>query len=284
MTFPNIYGVRGATAKTQDQVRAEGLAAELSLPVLPDGQEADAVLEVEQNRVSVLLKALPAGEERLELNWVRIDTSSSAGKNRRQPLLRAIRGRKKRLPGTVVLDCTAGLGQDTWILAAMGCAVIAVERNPLIFALLRDELARAGIARPRTARRIRLCSGDAQHLLQSYLSPATGEDPGGRPVDPPLPPRPEVIMLDPLFPAYQKRKAAEKKSMRLLRLLADDGRDQSGVLLDLALQVAGSRVILKRPLKASALVSDLAPLSHQIQGKGLRYDIYIRPAVGRTDR
>ena len=90
-------------------------------------------------------------------------------------------------------------------------------------------------------------------------------------------------MLDPLFPEYQKRKSAEKKSMRLLRMLADDGRDQSVALLDLALQVAGSRVVLKRPLKASPLVSDLAPLSHQIRGKGLRFDIYIRPAAGRTD-
>lgn len=282
MSFPNIFGVRAATAKTEDRLRAQGLAAELALPLLPDGQEADAALEVEQDRVSVFLKEHGTGEARLQLNWSRIDTSSRAGKNRRQPLLRAVRGRKKRLSGTLVLDCTAGLGQDAWILASLGCTVIAVERHPLIFALLRNELAGAGIEHFAVARRIRLMHGDAQDLLQSYLSQKKTDAALCGSAEHPLLPRPEVIMLDPLFPKYQKRRAAEKKSMRLLRLLTDEGRDESRTLLDLALQVAGSRVVLKRPLKASFLDSDLAPVSHQIQGKGLRYDIYSRPTAGRT--
>ena len=42
-----------------------------------------------------------------------------------------------------VLDATAGLGRDGFLLADLGCRVTLVERAPAIFAILRDGLSRA---------------------------------------------------------------------------------------------------------------------------------------------
>ena len=42
-----------------------------------------------------------------------------------------------------VLDATAGLGKDGFVLASLGCEISLIERQPLIGALLEDGLARA---------------------------------------------------------------------------------------------------------------------------------------------
>ena len=42
-----------------------------------------------------------------------------------------------------ILDATAGLGQDSFLMATLGCKVTMVERSPLIAALLYDGLERA---------------------------------------------------------------------------------------------------------------------------------------------
>ncbi|WP_241250026.1 class I SAM-dependent methyltransferase, partial [Citrobacter freundii] len=42
-----------------------------------------------------------------------------------------------------VVDATAGLGRDAFVLASVGCRVRMLERNPVVAALLDDGLARA---------------------------------------------------------------------------------------------------------------------------------------------
>lgn len=42
-----------------------------------------------------------------------------------------------------VIDATAGLGRDAFVLAAIGCKVLLVERNPIVAALLEDGVNRA---------------------------------------------------------------------------------------------------------------------------------------------
>lgn len=44
-----------------------------------------------------------------------------------------------------VLDATAGLGKDAFVLASLGCQMTLIERQPLIAALLEDGLARARV-------------------------------------------------------------------------------------------------------------------------------------------
>src|SRR3990167_7522368 len=99
-----------------------------------------------------------------------------------------------------VLDATAGLGRDAFVLASLGCAMTLIERQPLIAALLEDGLARA---RPRAevapiAAQMRLLQGNAIELLSAWTDEA-----------------PQVIYLDPMFP-HRDKSALVKKEMRLL--------------------------------------------------------------------
>jgi 16S rRNA (guanine1516-N2)-methyltransferase len=100
-----------------------------------------------------------------------------------------------------VLDATAGLGRDGFVLASLGCAVTLIERQPLIAALLEDGLARARGDRevgPIVAQ-MQLLTGNAIELMDAW----EGEPP-------------QVIYLDPMFP-HRDKSALVKKEMRLFR-------------------------------------------------------------------
>src|SRR5690606_40499174 len=87
------------------------------------------------------------------------------GGGRGQPVARAV-GLK---PGIYpkVLDATAGLGRDAFVLAALGCEVVMLERSPIIAALLEDALRRAmlepGVAP--VASRMQLIPAEARQWL-----------------------------------------------------------------------------------------------------------------------
>lgn len=144
-----------------------------------------------------------------------------------------------------MLDATAGLGRDGAVLAGLGCEVALLERSPVIAALLRDGLARAGL-------NLQLLQQDAFDYMRA-----------GRTEH-------EVVHIDPMYPPRRKT-AAARKEMRALRDLAGDDADADR-LLDAALAYASSRVVVKRQPRA-AFLGDLRP-SHQVTGKLVRYDVY----------
>jgi 16S rRNA (guanine1516-N2)-methyltransferase len=83
---------------------------------------------------------------------------------------------------------------------------------------------------------------------------------------------PDVIVMDPMFP--QGRRAAERKPMRVLRMLAGDDED-ADALLAAALAAGVHRVAVKRPLHAPPLDAGRAPgVVHK--GKAVRFDVYIQ--------
>src|SRR5688572_20080391 len=63
------------------------------------------------------------------------------GGGRGQPIARAI-GLKPGVKPPSVIDATAGLGRDAFVLACLGCEVTLLERSPTVAALLRDALER----------------------------------------------------------------------------------------------------------------------------------------------
>lgn len=99
-----------------------------------------------------------------------------------------------------VVDATAGLGRDAFVLASVGCRVRMLERNPVVAALLDDGLAR-GYADAEIG-------GWLQERLQlihaSSLTALTD-----------ITPRPQVVYLDPMFPHKQKKRAGEERDARL---------------------------------------------------------------------
>lgn len=176
------------------------------------------------------------------------------GGGRKQPLARAIGLKPDYSP--LVLDATAGLGRDGFLLAALGCRVTLCERSALIHALLRDGLARAACD-PRLgaiAGRIRLYPGDALTLL-----PTLAQD------------RPEVIYLDPMFP-HRTKSALVKKEMRLVRLVVGGDSDTNDLLRE-ALAHAGKRVVCKRPIQAAPLAGPRPDFA--ITTPRHRFDIYL---------
>ncbi len=154
-----------------------------------------------------------------------------------------------------VLDATAGLGRDGFVLASLGCAVTLIERQPLIAALLEDGLARAANHSEVGAivANMRLLTGNAIELMSAWQ---------GEP--------PQVIYLDPMFP-HRDKSALVKKEMRLFRPLVGDDQD-APALLAAALALASHRVVVKRPRKAPIIAG--ATPGYALEGKSSRYDIY----------
>ena len=154
-----------------------------------------------------------------------------------------------------VLDATAGLGRDAFVLASLGCDVTLIERHPLIAALLEDGLlrARGDVAVAPIVARMRLLTGNAIELMRAW---------GGE--------APQVIYLDPMFP-HRDKSALVKKEMRLFRPLVGDDDDASA-LLEAALALASHRVVVKRPRKAP-VIGGVVP-GYALEGNSSRFDIY----------
>lgn len=173
-------------------------------------------------------------------------------------------GRGQALPKAVgmkgghtpkIVDATAGLGRDAFLLASLGAEVTLIERSPIMHGLLEAGMARARDAGGDVADvigRMTLIEGDARDLLPS-LSP-------------------EVVIVDPMHPARTKT-ALVKNEMRLLRKIVGPDED-SAELMEVALAAASKRVVLKWPLRASP-IQGLCRFSHQILGKSTRYDVFM---------
>ncbi len=176
------------------------------------------------------------------------------GGGKGQAIAKAVGMNKGRVPS--VLDGTAGLGRDGFVLASLGCKVYLHERNPIVAALLYDGLTR-GYGDPEIGswlkQRMQFVFTDSiRGLTNSEFSP-------------------EVVYLDPMFP-HRKNSALVKKEMRVFQTLVGEDLDADS-LLEPALQLAQKRVVVKRPDYAPFL-ADKKPHS-QITTKKNRFDLYV---------
>lgn len=152
-----------------------------------------------------------------------------------------------------VLDVTAGLGQDAFVLACLGCKVHMLERSPIIGALLEDGLKRAKTDLEFKDIVLTLTITDAIEYLKITKTQY------------------DVIYLDPMFPARTKS-ALVKKEMRILREIVGEDLDAKE-LLKLALTKA-KRVVVKRPRLAPIIPGPEPTL--KFTGKSSRFDVYLR--------
>ena len=173
----------------------------------------------------------------------------------RELLVRAARVRGVEAPTAV--DATAGLGEDSLLLAAAGFTVTMFEKDPVIAALLRDALERAA-ANPElapVAARMTLVEGDSVAGLRDLGF------------------SPDVVFLDPMFPERTKS-AAVKKKFQLLHHL-ERPCDNEAELLGAALTAHPRKVVIKRPPRGPLLAG--AKPSYQVAGKAVRYDAIVPP-------
>lgn len=183
------------------------------------------------------------------------------GGGRNQPLARAVGVKGGYLPD--VLDLTAGLGRDAFVLATIGCNVRMLERSKVVAALLKNAIMRATADNELNPiiQRMQLIQADSRSYLQNISADQI----------------PAVIYMDPMYP-HQDKSALVKKEMRIFRDIVGDDSD-SDMLLLLARQHVKKRVVVKRP-KGSDNLGGIKPHS-VINSKNTRYDIYL-PKQGKT--
>lgn len=230
--------------------RAQALAERLQLSRSPPGPEGDFVLEDSGQGLQLRASAAGLGRPlRIDFDTPRVRRRIQEG--RRQPLARAVG--LGRAPGCDILDLTGGLGADAYVLAALGCQVLLLERSGPVWALLVDGLARS---RDReTAARIRVEHADAiQWLTRMASGPIT-----------------RVSYLDPMYP--EARRSLPRREMRYLRAVVGEDSD-SDALLAAALKQTARRVVLKRPRQAP--VSAIEHPSFSVPGSSTRFDVYLR--------
>jgi 16S rRNA (guanine1516-N2)-methyltransferase len=217
-----------------------------------DGQSALALRDLSDEKMSPLY----------------VDFASSAltyrrkhGFGKSQSLGRAL-GLKSGVETLKVFDATAGMGTDAFMMAALGCTVTAVERSKTVFALLDDGYRRLhrlseNALDPELSSlvsRMNFIFGEATKIMDSLKEADF----------------PDVVYIDPMYPDETHSSALPKKSMQIFRRLLTGDEDAENIFQ--AARRVTKRVVVKRPLKARPLVPKP---SNSIDGKTIRYDIYI---------
>lgn len=253
-----VIRVEAMTADWQQQALA--LASELALPI--EG-EADFVLQIgDQGLQLQYLTEKNIGALKVDFVEGAIAHRRKFGGGKGQMIAKAVGIQGSIIPS--VLDATAGLGKDAFVLATLGCQMTLIERQPIIAVLLEDGLRRAlhdseicSIAQQMT-----LIKGNAIDVMKNWQSVI-----------------PQVVYVDPMFP-HRDKSALVKKEMRLFRPLVGDDLDATQ-LLETALALASHRVVVKRPRKAP-IIEGINP-NYQLEGKSSRYDIYTKRSLKLMD-
>ncbi len=227
---------------------AERLAEKLSVPVSEN--EADG-LNVVFSRCGVSLSGYGltySGDFSSLLRRV------GNGKLSHEMLVHAA---KTKTENPSAFDAAAGMGEDSFLLAAYGYDVTLFEKDPVIACLLRDALDRAANnAETRDiVGRMHLVEGSSIELLPSYAS------------------NPDLVYLDPMFPERHKSGLINKK-LQLIQKLEQPCVNEAE-LLDAAINVKPKKIIIKRPLKGAFLAGRKPNYSNE--GKAIRYDCFVFP-------
>ena len=148
------------------------------------------------------------------------------GKGRGQNLAKAV-GMKSNKNRNII-DATAGLGYDSFILASLGANVTLIERSEKIYKLLQDGISEGilyGGEISKIIGRMNLIYGDSKNILPQ-LSP-------------------EVILIDTMY-KDRKKSALVKNDMRLVREIVGPDSDYTE-LIKVALKFAKNRVVINQP-------------------------------------
>lgn len=173
----------------------------------------------------------------------------------RELLVKAAKIKNSIHENPIAVDATAGFGEDSLLLAAAGFEVSLYEYDAVIASLLADALRRAAYE-PKLAdavSRMRLINGDSIKAMHELSF------------------RPDVILLDPMFPAREKS-ALIKKKFQLLQKLEQPCRDEAS-LLESSFAAKPHKIVIKRPIKG-AFLAGRKP-DYVIKGKSVRYDCFV---------
>jgi len=244
---------------------AELTALQLGLPLINSDNPDQNSLTAADYSLCFSAEGLSLVSNAKNHGVIRCDFASGANRHRRnygggngQMIAKAVGVSGKFYPS--VLDLTAGMGADAFVLASLGCQLTLLERNSIVYLLLQEGLNRAttaGQEDPALAEvmaRMTLLEMDSSDYLDRLQQPDY----------------PDIIYLDPMFPT-RKKSAQVKKEMQALHTIVGNDEDATAVL-EKALTKAKYRVVVKRPAHSDFL--DHRKPSYSLQGKSTRYDIF----------
>ena len=246
-----IYSAPDGDAKTASELAARIGASFTSSD--PDAEECDIYLRFDGKGVSLCGKGM-----RLYADLTRMIPRIRRENLNSEFLVRAAKPASFGDAPTA-LDATAGLGEDSLLLAVAGFDVTMCERDPVIAALLRDSLMRAADVPELSdaVSRMKLIECDSVGYMRGIDVP------------------PDVILLDPMFPE-RKKSGSVKKKLKLIQMLEGPCCDEE-LLFSAAYDLGPKKLLIKRPAKGPYL-SGKKP-DYSITGDSVRYDCFAR----RTD-
>lgn len=209
--------------------------------------------------------ALESGDMRINCDFARSIRRIKGGNLGRELLVKAAKIQDTRVSVPLAIDATAGLGEDSLLFAATGFRVKMFEKNAMIAALLRDGLKRVKEFGGEkilfdAVSRMELVEGDSVYAMREMANRTSEQDD--------IAERPDVILLDPMFPEKQKNSLTKKK-LQLLQMLEEPCEDEDA-LLDAAMALEPRRIIIKRPLKGPYLAGRKP--TYSLEGKTVRID------------
>ena len=231
----------------------ETLAQRLGVPCITDRNGSgsnDMVLRYDRDGLSLMKDGmivradLCSDKRRLEKNRLNAEMIVKAA------------GIKNLANDPLIMDATAGLGEDSFLLAAAGFRVVMYERDAVIYELLCDGLSRASKDEQleNITERITAIHGDSIEAMRRQDV------------------KPDMIFLDPMFPARNKSGLIKKKFQILQQL--ESPCEEGEQMLRAAFGTGAKKVIVKRPLKGECLSSEKP--DYNIKGRTIRYDCYTR--------
>jgi len=194
-----------------------------------------------------------AGELRIDFTEGSVAHRLRFGGGRGQDIAKAMGLRAGKTP--MIVDATAGLGRDSFLLASLGAQVTLIERSEKMHELLVQGMQRAakeGGQLREIIGRMTLLKGDSLDIIPELAG--------------------EAILIDPMHPE-RKKSALVKQELRQVREIVGSD-DDAADLVRLAIKHARKRVVLKWPAKG-APIEGVKKCTHQIIGKTTRYDVFM---------
>jgi 16S rRNA (guanine1516-N2)-methyltransferase len=211
---------------------------------------ADIIIFFNTNHIELIVPAISSKAFSIDFSFYLKHFATQNLKT--HPLAQAIGLKNKNL---TILDATAGFGKDTALINLLGHKVIALEQNPIVFAMLSN--AAATCCAPYKVTNTEFIKQNSYDYLMKIAKPY-----------------PDIIYLDPMFPSKNKSNLV-KKPMQILQIILADAPNNNEALLAIAIKKANKKVIVKRPQTAGPL-ANIEPDMTITKSQSTRYDIYLK--------
>lgn len=230
--------------------KAKNIAERLNIEIITNNKEKfDILLSMDESGL-----ALVSDNMKLYGDFSKSIKRLKQSNLQKEMLIHAvkIKGEKENL---IAIDATAGLGEDSILLAAYGYNVELYEKNPIISELLKDAMERAEkISELKDIiGRMKVHNEDSIIAMQNLKY------------------KPDIILLDPMFPERTKS-ALIKKKFQILHKIENPCSDENEMLSS-AIKANPKKLVIKRPLKGEYLAG-VKP-DYSLKGSSIRYDCII---------